>query len=132
MTYKKGESGNPAGRPKGSSNKALKLVRDAAEDILPKIIGLAKEGDFEAQKLLLAHGLPRLKPVTPPEPIDLGIGDFVAQAKSLLQAVADGQLSPTTAAEIAGIMATAAKLEEVDHLRNELITLKSVLEARKK
>ncbi len=58
-------------------------------------------------------------------------GDFADQARALLRAIAEGEISPTTAAEVAGIIAQAAKVEEIDNLRDELAALRSVLEARK-
>jgi len=129
--FKPGESGNPGGRPPGSANASLRLLRDAAEIILPLVIAKAKAGDADAQKLILDRALPRLRPVTPAEPLPMPDGDFAEQARALLRAIADGELSPTTAAEVAGIIAQAAKVEEIDNLRDELAALRAVLEARK-
>jgi hypothetical protein len=129
--FKKGESGNPAGRPSGSVNRNLRTLRDAAEDILPDVIERAKNGDAEAQRLILDRGLPRLRPVTLPEPLSLPQGNFAEQVKSLMTLIATGDLSPSTAAEIAGVISTAARVEEVDQLRDELATLRKMLEARK-
>ena len=129
--FKKGESGNPAGRPPGSSNKNLQILRDAAEEILPVVIEKAKNGDADAQRLILDRGLPRLKPVTMPEPMALPGGNFAEQVKSLMALIATGNISPSTAAEIAGVISTGARVEEIDQLRDELAALRSVLEARK-
>ena len=129
--FKKGESGNPAGRPPGSMNKNLRTLRDAAEDILPVVIEKAKNGDADAQRLILDRGLPRLKPVTMPEPMALPRGNFAEQVKSLMALIATGDISPTTAAEIASVISTAARVEEIDQLRDELAALRAVLEARK-
>ena len=129
--FKKGESGNPAGRPPGSTNTNLRILRDAAAEILPSLIKAAKEGNFEAQRLILDKGLPRLRPVTMPEPVELPQNGFVEQAKTLLSLIATGQISASVAAEIAGIINTAARVEEIDQLRGELATLNAILEARK-
>ena len=38
MTFQIGQSGNPAGRPKGSVNRQLKMLREAAEQVLPLVL----------------------------------------------------------------------------------------------
>lgn len=129
--FQRGQSGNPSGRPVGSVNASLKLLREAAEEILPLVIERARAGDADAQRLIVDRALPRLRPVTPAEPLDMPDGNFVDQARALLQAVAAGELSSTTATEVAGIIGLAAKVEEIDCLRDELKALRSVLEGRK-
>ena len=65
MKYKKGESGNPAGRPPGTLNKTTiivqKLLASEAEEIGRSVIKMAKEGDFQYQRLLWNHndGMPK-------------------------------------------------------------------------
>ena len=131
MAFKKGESGNPAGRPRGSVNKNLRLLRDAAEAILPDLIERAKSGDLEAQKLILDRGIPRLRAVSMPEALALPGGTLTDQAKALVALIAEGNLSTTVAAEIAGIITASARVEEVDQLRDELKALRALLEGRR-
>jgi hypothetical protein len=131
MAFKKGESGNPAGRPRGSVNKSLRLLRDAAEAILPDLIDRAKDGDLEAQKLILDRGIPRLRAVSMPEALALPDGTLTDQAKALVALIAAGDLSTTIAAEIAGIITASARVEEVDQLRDELKALRALLEGRR-
>ena len=130
--FKKGQSGNPAGRKLGSVSSGLRLLREAAGEIMPLVIQRAKAGDAEAQRLILDRAVPKLRPVSPSEAVLLPDGNFVDQVRALLRVVAVGELSPTTAAEIANIIALAAKVEEVDSLRDEMSALKAVLEARRK
>ena len=129
--FKPGESGNPAGRPKGSTNKNLRLLRDAAEEILPGVIEAAKKGNVEAQRLILDKGIPRLRPITMPEPISVPGSSFTEQVKSLIELIATGDLSPSIAAEIANVISAASRVEEVDQLRDELAALRKILEVRK-
>jgi len=129
--FRKGESGNPDGRPPGSTNRNLQLLRDAAEEILPGVIEKAKNGDVEAQRLILDRGIPRLRPVTMPEPLALPGANLTEQVKSLLELIASGDISPSIAAEIANVISAAAKVEEVDQLRDELAALRTILEGRR-
>ena len=131
MAFKKGESGNPAGRPPGSVNKNLRMLRDAAEAILPDLIKRAKSGDLEAQKLILDRGIPRLRAVSPPEALALPDGTLTDQTKALVALIAAGDLSTTVAAEIAGIITASARVEEIDQLRDELKALRALLEGRR-
>jgi hypothetical protein len=65
MTYEKGQSGNPAGRPPGSRNKATILAEtmfeSEAETIIRMAIDKAKAGDITAIRLCLERVFPRLK-----------------------------------------------------------------------
>lgn len=130
--FKPGESGNPAGRPKGSVNRQLAELRAAADRVLPLVVEKALAGDADAQKLILDRALPRTKPMSPAEPFSLPEEGLLDQVQAVLRQVADGELSPTAAAELVGMVATAAKVEEIDQLRNEVTSLKRVLEGRKK
>jgi len=70
--WKKGQSGNPAGRPKGSKNN-ITLMRQALEgelrlqigpqmaEIVQKALDMAKEGNEAMIKLLLDKTLPSSK-----------------------------------------------------------------------
>lgn len=65
--FLKGTSGNPAGRQPGATCRALRLARDAAEEVaLPALIEAARSGDLDACKTLIAYGLPRQRPVSIP------------------------------------------------------------------
>lgn len=129
--FKPGQSGNPAGRAKGSVNRQLSALREAADKVLPLVVEKALAGDADAQRLILDRALPRVKAVTPAEAFTLPEGDLLAQVQAVLRQVADGELSPTAAAEVVGMVATAAKVEEIDVLRNEINSLKRVLDKRK-
>jgi len=130
--FKPGQSGNPAGRKPGTINRQLAALRAAADKVLPLVVEKALAGDADAQKLILDRALPRVKPMSPAETFTLPEGELLGQVQAVLRQVADGELSPTAAAEVVGMVATAAKVEEVDQLRNELNSLKRVLEGREK
>ena len=104
MQFQRGESGNPAGRPRGSRNRTTILMRDLlagrAEAIGQKLVELAENGDIAAIRICME----RLAPAGKDDPVDVGLppiekpADSAAQA--IVAAVAAGDL---TAAEAAGL-----------------------------
>jgi hypothetical protein len=110
MPFQKGESGNPAGRPRGSRNRATllmeSLLADDAEAIGRKAIEMAKQGDMAAIRLCMD----RLSPPRKGEPVAFDLpplekpADSVAAAAKIAAAVAAGELTPSEAAELAKVI----------------------------
>jgi len=110
MPFEKGESGNPAGRPRGSRNRATllmeSLLADDAEAIGRKAIEMAKQGDMAAIRLCMD----RLAPAPKGEPVAFELppldkpADSVAAAAEIVAAVAAGELTPSEAADLAKVI----------------------------
>ena len=110
MPFEKGESGNPAGRPRGSRNRATLLMEgllaDDAEAIGRKAIEMAKQGDMAAIRLCMD----RLAPAPKGEPVAFELppldkpADSVAAAAEIVAAVAAGELTPSEAADLAKVI----------------------------
>ena len=110
MPFQKGESGNPAGRPRGSRNRATLLMEgllaDDAEAIGRKAIELAKQGDMAAIRLCMD----RLAPARKGEPVAFELppldkpADSVAAAAEIVAAVAAGELTPSEGADLAKLV----------------------------
>ena len=110
MSFQKGESGNPAGRPRGARNQATLLIQnllaDDAEAIGRKAIEMAKAGDLAAIRLCMD----RLAPARKDEPVAYELppiekpADSVAATASIVAAVAAGELTPSQAAELSKVI----------------------------
>ena len=110
MPFEKGESGNPAGRPPGSRNRATllmeSLMADDAEAIGRKAIEMAKGGDLAAIRLCVDRLAPTRKGKPVPfelPPLEKPI-DSVAAAAKIAAGVASGELTPSEAAELAKVV----------------------------
>ncbi len=114
MPFQPGQSGNPAGRPKGSVNRQLAMLREAVEKVLPLVVERACNGDAEAQKIILERGLPKLKPVEVPMEFEMPDGGKGEVAKMLLHQAAAGEI-PLSVAERAAVgCAALMKIEAVN------------------
>jgi len=127
MAFKKGQSGNPAGKPKGALSRRTLLAKQLEAhmpDLLAKVVELAKKGDTQALKICIDRGLPAKKVID--ELVDLGKpldGTAAEQGRIVLQAVGDGRISPDQAASLMTSIAAQARVVEIDELERRLQAL---------
>lgn len=136
-TFKKGVSGNPAGRPKGSglAGRLRKAIAEDADEVLQSVISQAKAGDLVAAKILLDRIVPPLKPEAQAVQINalLSSGDLAGKADAVIHAAGSGDIAPDIAAQLISAVATLAKVIEVDQLQQRLEQLeKHLLQTSKK
>src|SRR5262245_32453550 len=101
--YRKGESGNPAGRPKGTGDRrtALReLLEPHAQQLIAKAVNLALEGDTTALRICLDRLIPTMK--ANDASVELGAlpGSLSEQGEAVLRAAAGGDITPHQAATI--------------------------------
>jgi Family of unknown function (DUF5681) len=104
--FTRGQSGNPAGRPPGARNRATVaaqvLLDGQLEAITQKAAELAVQGDVNAIRLCLQHGLPLRRE----QPIEFEIRklEWLSDAQDaiadVIAAVAAGNITLAEAAEV--------------------------------
>lgn len=105
-----GQSGNPAGKPKGSRHKvtlaALELLEGEASALTRKAIDAALGGDMVALRMCLDRIVAPIKdrPISIILPKMTDASDLPKITGALLAGVAAGQISPTEAAILSRVV----------------------------
>lgn len=108
--WQKGQSGNPAGRPRGSRNK-VSLLRDyllenEEEQLINKLIASALAGEPHAMALCLDRLMPRCKERS--IEVEVGpIGDHqqvCAAMSKIFAAICSGQILPSEGEKLVNIL----------------------------
>jgi hypothetical protein len=126
MTFLPGQSGNPAGRPRGSRNKKTLLLEalldDESEALMRRVIGLAKMGDDVAMRLVFARMLPprRDRPVPLALPRIESEADARRASGDVLEALGGGEITPQEAEQLLRVIAGAAMVMQSSELRGRL------------
>lgn len=131
MKFRKGESGNPAGRPKGSG--VARQLREAIEsdlrEIVESMVEAAKGGDVAAAKLLLDRAIPALKPTDTPVRVGFS-GGLAANSQQIIEAVGIGVITPDQGTKLLQGLGAAARVEEVSELKDRLLAVEKILNHR--
>ncbi len=138
MVFKKGESGNPQGRPVGTRNKttlaALSLIEDEGEQLTRKAVELALNGDLQALKLCME----RIAPPAKERPLEAFNMPQLNDQRSVLEALnaianklSQGELLPTEATSVCKVLEQYRKHFETTELTERLETIERTLKVRK-
>jgi hypothetical protein len=137
MTFKKGQSGNPAGKPKGTRNKTTVLLEalldSKAEELTKKAIQMAEAGDPTMMRLCLE----RLIPPRKDRPLNFDLPPLkttedasLAQLK-ILENVAKGELTAPEAADVSKIIENYADTVRLTDIEQRLAEAEAREAARK-
>lgn len=134
--WKKGQSGNPSGRPKGARHKstlaAQQLLDGEAEALARKVIELALAGDVTCLRVCLD----RLVPPRKDAPIRISLpqvetsADITKASSVILDAVSSGELTPAEGQALCGILEGHRKAIETVDFGRRLTALEEKLSDR--
>jgi hypothetical protein len=129
--FTKGRSGNLAGKPRGTRNKASmlldRLASAEARAVLRALLEKAKGGDVAAATTVLA----RLWPVQKGRSIALDLphimtaADVTAALDTITAAIACGQITPEEGAAIGGVVEQHRKAIETMELEQRIARLEA-------
>ena len=126
MPFKKGQSGNPKGRPPGVKDRRgryRELLDSHAPKLIAKARALALAGDTVALKMCLERILPPIR--VKDEPIRLGKieGSLSEKGKHIVDAMLEGRVSSSEASDMLSVLAAQARIVEVDELERRVAAL---------
>lgn len=126
--FKPGQSGNPAGRPKGARDRKNVVAAEFAKEgsaIARVVIEKAKEGDMGAAALVLQRLSPPLRPQAEKVTFDFDPSlPLAEQGTAVVAAVARGEIDPDTGKMLLDMVAAQLGLRDVETVLDELKRLR--------
>ena len=124
--YKKGQSGNPKGRPKGivdRRSRYLALIDEQMPDVLFQVVAAALNGDVTPCKLLVDKVLPNVRSTAPVISLPQSGDSPVTQSGAVIDAMLAGSLAPDQAATAISVLVDHARLCEHTEFEARLANL---------
>ncbi len=136
MTFQKGESGNPGGRPRGIRDQrtllAEQLLEGDTDAIMRKAIELAKAGDSTALRLCIERICPNLRqrPVMFELPPMQRAADAAAGMAAIAQGLAEGSVTPGEAADLAKVVQTFATTLDITDIEERITRVEGIIKEK--
>lgn len=131
--FQKGQSGNPAGKPKGARDKRTELralLEPHAEKLINKVVALALEGDTTALRICVDRLIAPVKPRDVPVNMGKIEGSLADQGRTILGALSGGSITPDEAVSLMQAVAAQARIIEVDEFERRISRLESTQQSR--
>ena len=132
--WKKGQSGNPAGKKPGTRHKATRLAETLldgeAEELVKKCVEMAINGDSTAMRICMDRLVPprKSRPISIDLP-DVSTGADVSIAQGLVvQAVSQGELPPEEGQVLSSILEARRKIIETQEHEARLTKLEGLVD----
>ena len=131
--FVKGQIANPRGRPTGLPDRRTQyreLIEGRMPELIERCVSLALQGDVQALRLCLERVLPAVRHGDELVVLPFDQADAMgAQARNVIQAVFNGQISPSTASTLMTTIAGQAHAIEIDELAKRVEALETALVA---
>ena len=130
--FKKGQSGNPNGRPKGARNVTTRaveaLLEGDAENLTRVAIKKGLDGDTTALRLCLDRICPPRKdrPVELDIPATTTAQGLVKAMGTIIAATAAGEITPTEGTALASLIDAQRRTTETENLERRIAALEQV------
>lgn len=126
--FKPGQSGNPAGRPRGARDRKNVVAAEFAKEgsaVARVVIEKAKEGDMGAAALVLQRLSPPLRPQAEKVTFDFDPSlPLAEQGIAIVTAVSRGEIDPDTGKLCLDMIAAHLGLRDVETVLDELKRLR--------
>ena len=126
MKFKPGESGNPAGKPKGTKDKrsaVRDLLASKRAELVEKAVSLALAGDTAALKLCIDRLQAPIKACDTCVSFEMTGATLTEKAQGVITAIAEGVLSPERGTRVLDALAALARIREADELEERISLL---------
>lgn len=133
--FEKGQSGNPAGRPRGradSRNRYREMLQPHIPEVLDKLVELAKDGDVAAAKLVLERTVPAARAKDIPTSLPLAGATVAERGMSVIDASIAGTIAPAEAEIAMALLQGQTRIIETSELLARIESLEARYEAREK
>ena len=127
--WKKGQSGNPAGKKPGTRHKATmlaeRLLDGQAEELIQQCVQKALDGDSTAMRLCIERLVPPRKdrPVNLDLPQMKCVEDTIKAMAVISSGVGDGELTPSEGQVLSGMVENYRKAIETTELEERISNL---------
>ena len=123
-----GHSGNPAGKPRGAKDKrtALReLLQPHSEKLIGKVVELALIGDTTALRICIDRLIAPIRSKDTPVSIGKLDGSSSEKGLTVINALADGCITPDEAATIMQVISAQTRIVQIDEFEKRIAALEA-------
>lgn len=134
MTFEKGQSGNPEGRPKGIKDKRtlfVEIIESRKKELLNKALDMALTGDQRMMRLLLDRLLPAKPKDNPLPTIDDFSGTIPKKCKKIVTSIVNSTITPYEGIVLLQAIKINIELVEFITMQNRVTAIETILNERK-